>query len=79
MPATGTYLDMPVAIDDLDQENLAFYNYCASGELHLQQCKACNLKRYPPTTACPFCAHADAVWCPVGGRGTIYSLSLIHI
>lgn len=78
MPATGTYLDMPVEISDLDQENLAFYHYCAQGELRLQQCAACNLKRYPPTTACPFCAHPESVWTLVGGRGTIYSYGEVH-
>ncbi len=78
MPATGTYLGMPVEIDDLDRENLAFYRYCAQGRMHLQQCEACNLKRYPPTTACPFCAHQESVWRPVGGRGTVYSYGEVH-
>ena len=78
MGTTGEYLGMPVEISDLDQENLAFYRYCAEGRLHLQQCKACNFKRYPPTTACPFCAEPESVWAPVGGRGTVYSYGEVH-
>lgn len=74
----STYLGMPVRISELDRENAAFYRYCAEGELRLQQCADCSLKRYPPTTACPFCACESAIWTPVGGRGTVYSYGEVH-
>lgn len=78
MPLTGEYLGMPVAINDLDQENQAFYRYCGQGELRLQQCDKCGLKRYPPTTACPWCAAPDSSWVQVEGRGTVYSYGEVH-
>ena len=56
MALEGEYLQMPVYIDDLDRENLEFFAHCGNHELRLQQCDACGLKRFPPTTACPFCA-----------------------
>ena len=78
MTVTGDYLGMELRIDAFDQENLAYFRHCAAGELHLQRCTACNLLRYPPTTACPWCSHPDAVWTPVDGRGTVHSYAEVH-
>ena len=78
MAATGEYLGMDVYLDDLDQENLAFFTHCGSHQLHVQQCDGCGLMRLPPTTACPFCAAPAATWVPVSGRGTIYSYGEVH-
>ena len=44
----------------------------------VQQCASCGLKRVPPTTACPFCAHEASIWEPVSGRGTVYSYGEVH-
>jgi uncharacterized OB-fold protein len=78
MALEGEYLGMPVRIDDLDQDNLAFFSWCGRHELRLQQCTSCGLKRCPPTTACPFCADPDSTWEPVSGRGTVYSYGEVH-
>ncbi len=78
MPAQGEYLGMPVYIDDLDSESRAFFKHCASHQLHLQACNECNLLRYPPTTACPWCACLESTWKPVEGRGTLYSYGEVH-
>ena len=43
------YLGMPLSIDELDGEKLAI-QALAAHDFHLQQCEACNLLRYPPTT-----------------------------
>ena len=78
MALEGEYLNMSVYVDDLDQENQAFFAYCGQHELRLQQCQACNMKRFPPTTACPFCAAAESTWEPVSGKGTVYSYGEVH-
>lgn len=78
MPLRGEYLGMPIAIGDLDAQNQAFYRYCGAHDLHLQRCGRCDLLRYPPTTACPFCSSPEAVWMPVEGRGTVYSYGEVH-
>lgn len=78
MALEGQYLDMPVSIPDLDKPNQEFYSHCGSGQLHLQSCTACNLLRYPTTTACPFCANQDYEWKPLSGKGTVYSYAEIH-
>jgi len=78
MALTGDYLGMPVHVDELDQENHAFFGWCGAHELRVQQCTSCGLKRVPPTTACPFCAHGESTWEPVSGRGTVYSYGEVH-
>ena len=54
------------------------WNSCAAHAFHLQQCAACNLIRYPPTTACPWCASPQARWVPVDGRGSVHSYTEVH-
>lgn len=78
MALKGEYLGMGVFIDDLDQENQAFFRHCGNHELRLQQCAACGLKRFPPTTACPFCAELESRWEPVSGKGAVYSYGEVH-
>ena len=55
MPIQAQYLGMPLSLDDLDVENLAYFRHCAEHDFHLQACADCSLLRYPPTTACPWC------------------------
>jgi uncharacterized OB-fold protein len=78
LTVTGDYLGMKLRIDAFDQENLAYFRHCAAGSFHLQRCTACDLVRYPPTTACPWCSHPEAVWMPVEGRGTVHSYAEVH-
>ena len=78
MSIDADYLGMNLRIDDLDNENLAYFGHCADRAFHLQHCSACDLYRYPPTTACPWCASPEAIWKPVEGRGTVHSYSEVH-
>jgi uncharacterized OB-fold protein len=78
MTITANYLGMPLDISGLDTENLEYFRYCAEHNFHLQKCTACGLVRYPPTTACPWCASPEAHWVPVEGRGSVHSYSEVH-
>ena len=69
---------MPVAIDDSDIENLEYFRHCAKHDFHLQRCSECGLLRYPPTTACPWCAHLESRWEPVEGKGAVHSYGEVH-
>jgi uncharacterized OB-fold protein len=60
MALQGDYLGMALTVDELDIENVAYFGYCAKHDFHLQACDSCNLLRYPPTTACPWCATLDS-------------------
>ena len=78
MPVRGTYLDMPLSIDDLDGENLEYFRHCAAHDFHLQQCDDCKLLRYPPTTGCPWCASPRSTWTAVEGTGEVHSYEEVH-
>ena len=78
MPLHGDNMGMTLTVLDLDTENTAYFGYCAAGDFHLQQCTQCNLLRYPPTTACPFCSNPESRWTPVEGKGTVHSYTEVH-
>ena len=78
MGIQATYLGMPLQIDDLDVENLAYFKHCAAHDFHLQRCTACGLVRYPPTTACPWCANPKSDWMPVEAKGAVHSYTEVH-
>ena len=78
MAIQGTYLGMPLTIDDLDVENLAYFKHCAAHDFHLQKCTACGLLRYPPTTACPWCMALESNWKQVEGKGAVHSYTEVH-
>jgi len=78
MPIKADYLGMPLSLDELDGENLTYFKYCAEHDFHLQLCESCNLLRYPPTTACPWCMRAAAKWVPVEGRGAVHAYTEVH-
>jgi uncharacterized protein len=78
MDIRANHLGMPLDISELDRENLTYFRHCAAHAFHLQACAACALIRYPPSTACPWCASPDARWVPVEGRGTVHSYTEVH-
>jgi len=78
MAIQAPYLGMSLDINDLDVENLSYFKYCAAHDFHLQKCSGCGLLRYPPTTACPWCASAKSEWAPVEGRGAVHSYTEVH-
>jgi uncharacterized OB-fold protein len=78
MALTGEFLGMPLAVDDLDIENLEYFKACAVGEFRLQKCKSCGLLRYPPGTACPWCTGLEFEWTAVEGKGEVHSYGEVH-
>ncbi len=78
MPLQGEYMGMMLTVDDVDQENRAFFNYCAEGEFRLQRGKKSGLLRYPPCTACPWTGDAESEWVPVEGKGAVHSYAEVH-
>jgi len=78
MAIRGEYLGMTLTVDDLDIENLEYFRHCAEHDFHLQACAKCGRLRYPPTTACPWCATLESTWRKVEGKGTVHSYSEVH-
>ena len=61
---------MPLDINDLDTSRTWRTSSTLRGAVnHLQKCSACGLLRYPPTTACPWCASQNrGGWRSKAGR-----------
>ena len=78
MTIRGDYLGMTLTVDDLDIENLEYFRHCAEHDFHLQACMQCGRLRYPPTTACPWCAALESTWKKVEGKGAVHSYSEVH-
>jgi len=78
MAIQATHLGMSLDLNDLDVENLDYFRHCAAHDFHLQRCDACGLLRYPPTTACPWCASPHASWTRVEGKGAVHSYTEVH-
>jgi len=78
MAITAEYLGMTLRLSDLDVENLEYFSHCAAHRFHLQRCEECHLLRYPPTTACPWCASPKAAWVPIEGKGAVHSYTEVH-
>jgi uncharacterized OB-fold protein len=74
----GTYLGMALELNERETHQVPYFGYCAEGEFRLQRCAGCGLLRYPPGTACPWCACAAAEWVAVEGRGTVHSYMEAH-
>ena len=74
----GDYLGMPLSIEDVDGENLAYFRSCAEGVFRLQRGRRSGLLRYPPTTACPWTRDREYDWVEVEGRGTVHSYGEVH-
>ena len=78
MRIEANYLGMQLELDAREVENATYFKYCATHNFHLQACEACGLIRYPPGTACPWCACPTSRWVPVEGRGSVHSYTQVH-
>lgn len=70
--ADGLLLPWP----DVDGE--PFWEYVRRGELRVQSCADCGLRRFPPRPCCPRCHGFDSRWEPLSGRGRIWSFVVAH-
>ena len=61
-----------------DPDAAEFWSGCARGELLVQACKSCGLRRMPPRPMCPRCRSLEFRWDPTSGRGTIWSFIVPH-
>jgi uncharacterized OB-fold protein len=66
-------------LPDLDDENTnVFWEGCAAGELRVQTCASCGLKRMPPRPMCSRCRSIDVRWEATSGRGRVWSFIVPH-
>jgi uncharacterized OB-fold protein len=71
---TGTGDTKPYVVRPMmNRDSQAFWDGTALGELRIQVCNACGVKRFPPGPACPDCGALDRGWVATNGTGTVFS------
>ena len=66
-------------LPDLGDANSApFWEGCARGELLVQACASCGLRRMPPRPMCARCRSLELRWEPTSGRGRVWSFIVPH-
>lgn len=58
--------------------SVPFWQGCQAGELRYQRCADCGQANFPPTEHCRQCLSAELRWEASGGRGEIYSWTVVH-
>lgn len=61
-----------------DEDSAPFFDWCARGELRIQRCSACGVRRMPPRPMCPACGSLDSEWEQMSGRGRVWSVAIPH-
>jgi hypothetical protein len=74
---TVQYRGMQLIVPENDSEFLGYFEAAREHKLMLKKCASCNLLRYPPGSACPWCMSLEANWQQVSGKGTIYSYEIV--
>lgn len=59
-------------------ESERYWAAAREGVLLLKKCKACGKPHYYPRAVCPHCLSGDTEWHPAGGRGRIYTFSVMR-
>src|SRR2546429_9928681 len=75
----GSAVEADFLLPDVEDPDAAeFWSGCARGELLLQTCKSCGLRRMPPRPMCPRCGPLEFRWDPKSGLGAICSFTVPH-
>ena len=61
-----------------DASSAPFWEGCARGELLVQACASCGLRRMPPRPMCPRCRSLEIRWEATSGRGRVWSFIVPH-
>ena len=55
-----------------------FWNAARRGDLVIPYCPSCDLRFFVPEPACPRCMAPDWHYAASAGRGTVYSVTVVH-
>ncbi|MGI8663683.1 MAG: Zn-ribbon domain-containing OB-fold protein [Acidimicrobiales bacterium] len=68
-----------LVLPDVEHGDAApFWAGCAAGELRVQSCSSCGLRRMPPRPMCPACRSFEQAWDATAGTATIWSFIVAH-
>ena len=72
-------MESGLLLPDLEDEDAApFWAGTARGELLVQACADCGLRRIPPRPMCSACQSIRHEWVRVSGRGQVWSFVVPH-
>lgn len=60
------------------RDNAAFHEAARRGELRFQRCSVCGAWRHYPRPACPSCLSREFTWELSGGRGEVYTWTIVR-
>ncbi len=66
---------LPVTDNPIDA---AFWTAALRGELTVQRCSGCGMRRFPPRPMCPSCQSMELTWDVMTGKGHIWSFVIAH-
>ena len=69
---------MKIPSPGINAENKPFFDGAKEGKLLLKHCQACKQLHYYPRSICPFCGSEKTDWKQAGGKGKIYSYSVMR-
>lgn len=59
-------------------ETEPFWAGTRAGKLMMPRCEACGAFHFYPRQLCPACGSDRLAWAETGGRGTVYSFTIVH-
>jgi uncharacterized OB-fold protein len=62
----------------VNRDTEPFWNACTEKRLLLQRCSACDTFRHPPSPVCHACHATAHEWRESGGRGTVWSYTVLR-
>ncbi len=65
-------------LPSIDSDSKTYWDGCKKHELLVPWCKHCKQNFFPPRPLCPDCLSPDLEWRKASGKGTVYSLSVVH-
>ena len=68
----------PKPLPVITAENRPFWEGCRQGKLLLQYCDACRQYQFYPRLYCMHCGSQHTRWVEAGGRGVVYSYTIIR-
>lgn len=66
----------PAPVSNADSK--VYWEAAARGELVLKRCTACGKHHFPPRHLCPACWSDAFEWIRSGGKGVVYSFTVMH-
>lgn len=74
---TKIYQPNPIPAPTAEAGTEPFWEGTKNGKLMVKYCQSCKQPHWYPRTLCPFC-FSDTEWKQAGGKGTIYSFSVMQ-